>query len=361
MCLIDLGLSPRRTFNLLNELGIRPDQIDDVLLTHFDSDHLHRGWLKPGRRSFPAQTRVRIHRNHARRAEYFGLLTAAETAREQHDGFGHCYDRAFEIHPGVRVDPIVMAHDQQGVVAFRFDFEFVGIRDCDGDAGARSGAREAGSAQAAYVAPSASGSLGYATDLGRVTPSLIEHLRGVNVLAIESNYCPQRQEWSGRPDALKRRIMGGSGHLSNHETLAAVAQISPVEHVVLLHLSRECNCPNLVRTMHEGSDYALTISAQMERTRWIRVAPSMCPVRMKRTLRVGAAMRRGETQMAEPGLWPEPKPVVEAGALDSAGQSAGPSLGPGLCLDQSLDLDENLSVGTSAVAGVSPLQCRGER
>lgn len=113
--------------------------------------------------------------------------------------------------------------------------------------------------------------MGYATDLGRVPERLIERLRGVDVLAIESNYCPRMQMVSTRPWHLKQRIMGGFGHLSNEQALEAIAAIEPREHVVLLHLSRECNCPSLVARLHAGSDYALTISDQETATRWVSV------------------------------------------------------------------------------------------
>jgi phosphoribosyl 1,2-cyclic phosphodiesterase len=77
-------------------------------------------------------------------------------------------------------------------------------------------------------------------------------MRGVDILAIESNYDRAMQLESARPAFLKDRIMGGKGHLSNDECIDAVRAISwprEPEHVVLLHLSRECNCPGLVRGM----------------------------------------------------------------------------------------------------------------
>jgi ribonuclease BN (tRNA processing enzyme) len=150
------------------------------------------------------------------------------------------------IAPGVRIDPITLAHDEQGVTAFRFDLT-------------------------PSNAPHAR--LGFATDLGHTTDAFIDHVRGVDVLAIESNYCPQMQLASSRPAFLKRRIMGGSGHLSNQQALDAIERIAPRQHVVLLHLSRECNRPELVADMHAGADYALTISEQHKPTRWVPLVP----------------------------------------------------------------------------------------
>jgi phosphoribosyl 1,2-cyclic phosphodiesterase len=248
VCLIDLGLSPRRVFKLLRENPdgpIRPDQIDDAIVTHLDSDHAQVGW----RKWLPAHARLHVHRAHARAAREVGL-------RDCNARFS-IFDDGIDLHPGVRVHPVLMAHDEQGVVALRFEIDGYGAGD--GQPGVR-------------------GSLGFATDVGRATDELVDHLRGVNVLAIESNYCPVRQLNSPRPEFLKRRIMGGAGHLSNQQAVEAIQAIRPVEHVVLLHLSRECNCPEQVRGLHEGADYTFTISTQFEPTRWVRVSPGLAGV-----------------------------------------------------------------------------------
>ena len=57
---------------------------------------------------------------------------------------------------------------------------------------------------------------------------------------------------SARPADLKRRIMGGLGHLSNEQALDAVIHIAgrgALRHIALLHLSRQCNDPAIVRSL----------------------------------------------------------------------------------------------------------------
>ncbi len=86
------------------------------------------------------------------------------------------------------------------------------------------------------------------------------------------------QEMSGRPWFLKRRIMGGKGHLSNRQALAAVQQILDrgqrlPDHIVLLHRSRQCNCPELLRALFSKDRRIgprLTLAEQFERTPWLR-------------------------------------------------------------------------------------------
>ncbi|MEO1717287.1 MAG: MBL fold metallo-hydrolase [Planctomycetota bacterium] len=58
--LLDCGLSPRRTRRLLAEADIRPDQLDHILITHFDTDHCHRGWANADL----GNTRARYHISH---------------------------------------------------------------------------------------------------------------------------------------------------------------------------------------------------------------------------------------------------------------------------------------------------------
>ncbi|HVZ94852.1 MAG TPA: MBL fold metallo-hydrolase [Phycisphaerales bacterium] len=213
--LIDAGLSPRRTRYFLAQVGLSIELVDDVLFTHFDTDHCYNGWGG----KFPRHTRIHAHARHRSRARWFDL-PADRT---------NFFEGDFELRGGLRVTTILQSHDEDGVIAFRFD------------------------------APTG-GSLGYATDLGRAGQRLHDALRGVDTLAIESNYCPKMQLASTRPEYLKRRIMGGAGHLSNEQCRDAVREIAPKSRVVLLHLSRECNHPELAASYHANAPYGVVVS-----------------------------------------------------------------------------------------------------
>ncbi len=115
--------------------------------------------------------------------------------------------------------------------------------------------------------------LGFATDVGRPSDELARHLSGVDVLAIESNYCPVMQEHSGRPAFLKRRITGGAGHLSNQQSAALTRRISPGRAAVLLHLSPQCNLESLARREHEPAPYEVIVSRMDRPTPWIDLVP----------------------------------------------------------------------------------------
>jgi len=58
---------------------------------------------------------------------------------------------------------------------------------------------------------------------------------------------------SSRPWHLKQRISGSHGHLSNIEAAAALADLvtDDLAHLMLLHISRECNTSDLaLQTVH---------------------------------------------------------------------------------------------------------------
>lgn len=238
--LIDLGLSPRMTAARLARVGVSMSEVSAVLLTHLDNDHCNPGWCGEGAAALPEGCEVFLPRSWGRQAERMGVCAPA-------GGRLHAFGGYFRTRLGLGVQPTMQFHDALGAAAFRLTLPGWGT-GADG-----------------------AGTIGYATDLGRVTEELVAHLRGVSVLAIESNYCPKMQVSSSRPEFLKKRIMGGRGHLSNGQCLQAVRAIGPRDHVVLIHLSRECNRPEIAAELHAGAGYGLTVSAPFEPTGWIPV------------------------------------------------------------------------------------------
>ncbi len=226
--LIDLGFSPQRTKRLLHARGLGLQHITDIVITHFDQDHWRPAWNP---RPWEGPT-LRLHRRHVKWADKCGALTRRSEV----------FDDSFMLAPGIELRAALAAHDQRGSAALRFEFPGV--------------------------------SIGFATDLGHMTNDLVSHLAGVDLLAIESNYCPRMQAASPRPAFLKNRIMGGSGHLSNAQCADAVRRTEPRASVVLLHLSRECNRPELARAPHAGASYELLLSSQNEPTPWIELTGS---------------------------------------------------------------------------------------
>lgn len=106
------------------------------------------------------------------------------------------------------------------------------------------------------------------TDLGYITHLVRDKVRGSQALILESNHDPRMLQEGPYPWAVKQRIGGRHGHLSNPTAAAFLAEIANdgLRHVVLAHLSKTNNDALLVRDLHQqavnGSRITLTIARQ---------------------------------------------------------------------------------------------------
>jgi phosphoribosyl 1,2-cyclic phosphodiesterase len=240
--LLDAGIGPRTCAKRLTGTGVALTDIRAVVLTHLDSDHFTPNWVAS---LIKYQMRVHAFTPYSRKLAYLfpdliPLLSPFHAT-------------PFNPLPGLNFKPLPFAHDDTGSHGFLITDD--------------------------------SSRVGYATDLGRVPQHLLEAFVNLDILAIESNYDPAMQMASERPYFLKQRIMGGSGHLSNQQALDAVRLIlsrhestsTPLpSHIVLLHRSRQCNCPDLLRTLFSKDlriAPRLTLSHQAERTEWLLPKP----------------------------------------------------------------------------------------
>lgn len=206
--LIDAGLSPRMTAKRLAPLGITLDDISHILLTHLDRDHCYPSWNKAA-----AKHDIIFHAHRRQRSRL--MEPGMDFSRVE------LFNTEIDLGGPTCVQSIPLAHDELGTVGFVLEHE--GHR------------------------------LGFATDLGHVPEILLECFADLHALALESNYDRDMQINSPRPAYLKRRIMGGRGHLSNDQSLEAVLEIadqSSLSQIALLHLSRQCNCPRLLTDLY---------------------------------------------------------------------------------------------------------------
>ncbi|MCH2441589.1 MAG: MBL fold metallo-hydrolase [Candidatus Thalassarchaeum sp.] len=89
-----------------------------------------------------------------------------------------------------------------------------------------------------------------ATDLGEATIELMKHLAGCEHISIEANYDLNRLISGPYPPALKKRISGRGGHLSNEQTADILTEIlhPKLSSIVLCHLSEKNNAPHLAES-----------------------------------------------------------------------------------------------------------------
>jgi len=212
--LVDAGLSTRKITQQLEALGVKPEALDAILLTHEHSDHAAAVGVWARRYKTPV---------------YANRLTA-EALKEDSKGVEwRLFSTGAEFQLGVlKVQSFAIPHDAAEPVGFVLRHE--------------------------------EHSVGFLTDLGVATKMVLERVRTVHTLLLEANHDEKLlQDDTRRPWSIKQRIFSRHGHLSNAAAAEVLAQIAGgnLRRVVLGHLSEDCNTPylalNTVRTRLESS------------------------------------------------------------------------------------------------------------
>lgn len=231
--LVDAGISARRITKHLSELGIAPASLAGVLITHEHLDHVC---------GLGVLTKKHPLCVYCSRYTAQDLKPSASAARYTY------------IEPGspitigdITVTPFGVSHDALDPLGYLFEHE---------------GRR-----------------LGYITDTGCITREILLRARDLHALYLESNYDTTMLRESGRPLSLIERIDNAFGHLSNEQAGEFVRTIAHpgLRHVLLGHLSRECNTPEKARSDMAAvlSEFPeppqLTVCPAADRTDWVEV------------------------------------------------------------------------------------------
>ncbi len=227
--LVDAGLSGRETFKRLRALADRNsadrhsadrpndrvEEISAILITHEHSDHV------AGLQRLAKKLNVPVFLTAPTHDAWSRAVRDAEGAipdlpKVEHFSAG----RGFRV-GDIEVMPFTIPHDAADPVGFTFRAEGVKI--------------------------------GFATDLGYMPASVRDHLRGCNVLVMESNHDVEMLRSGPYPWSVKQRVMSRVGHLSN-EALAEFFSSDydgGAEYLVLAHLSEQNNHPEIARAAAE--------------------------------------------------------------------------------------------------------------
>lgn len=205
--LLDAGVSARRITTGLGALGVAPEELTAILITHEHTDHI---------------AGLQVLTKKLRRP----ILSSAPTCRQI------CYKVPF-------VDDLVRCQEPgTGVqVGSLWVESFSTPHDAAGSVG--------------YSISGEGGRLVLCTDLGYVTEEVRCAAAGCDLLVCEANHDEDWVRSGPSPYYLKQRILGDRGHLSNEAgaELAAFAVANGAKAVALAHLSFENNTPGRARNV----------------------------------------------------------------------------------------------------------------
>lgn len=227
--LIDAGVSAKKIKEGLDYIGIEPDNIKAIFITHEHTDHTSGLRVFAGRHNIPT------------------FATAGTAEELEHSG---CANGTFPLSvigngeieiDGFSVNAFHTSHDVAdscGYVVTLPDQRKVAV----------------------------------CTDLGYVSETVHNAISGVDTIFIESNHDVDMLKNGFYTADLKRRILGVCGHLSNVDCASEILRLaqSGTTRFILSHLSEQNNTPFLAEKqtvsllsdydMERGKDYLLYIS-----------------------------------------------------------------------------------------------------
>ncbi len=204
--LIDAGLPVRALSERVLGSRIGHRAIDHVLVSHGHLDHSRTAGILAKRHgaTLHCAAKIKEHPALARAPLKMDLRIGVETTLEAKGGG-----------PGPRVATTLIPHDCDPTVGFRIEFE--------------------------------GRVLSYLTDMGEPREDVALRLADAHVLVLESNYDAEMLATGVYPQALKDRVRGPGGHLSNDQMAVMLTRMAgPALHtVVLAHLSEKNNRPDI--------------------------------------------------------------------------------------------------------------------
>ena len=203
--LIDAGMPGKAVEGALNQIGVLPETLSAIAVTHEHSDHVKGVGILSRKYHLPVYANERTWNAMARTV---GQIDP-RNRREFTDG------EDFYI-GDLALLPFSIPHDAADPVGYRVYY------------GGRSAAT--------------------ATDLGFMKKDVLKTLAGTDVMVLESNHDPELLMRNPHYSLyLKQRILGNRGHLSNGDSAKALLELyeTGVRQVLLGHLSGENNTPEL--------------------------------------------------------------------------------------------------------------------
>ncbi|WP_034327899.1 MBL fold metallo-hydrolase [Alkaliphilus transvaalensis] len=202
--LIDAGLSGKQIQLKLGEIGVEPQKLSGILISHEHSDHIHGAGILSRRFNIPI---------FANKGTWEGMEHKLGSIKEDNIKIFET-NKPFEM-GNFSILPYEISHDANEPVGFSL---FNGrTKIC------------------------------ITTDLGHITDEIKDHISDSDLVVLESNHDIEMLKAGGYPYYLKRRILSDFGHLSNEACGNAIVDLvnKNVKTVMLAHLSKDNNFPEL--------------------------------------------------------------------------------------------------------------------
>jgi len=199
LLLVDTGFSAKAITERLDTLGVSPADLDAILISHEHSDHVKGLSVLARKHQLP----VWLTRG------TYGKLKDKNLPKVE-----FIYPHGSFTIGAAKVTPFPVPHDA--------------AEPCQ------------------YIVGDGKRRVAVATDMGFVTEYVFDQLKGVDALLLEANYDGEMLSNGSYPWALRKRIDGNYGHLSNEQSavLAAALEHSGLQKLCLGHLSENNNTPD---------------------------------------------------------------------------------------------------------------------
>ena len=206
--LVDAGFSGRDLERRLALVGLAPESVDAIVISHDHGDHVRGAGVFSRRHGTPVHVTERT------------LAACSRVFRGTEPIVPYRVGRHFEI-GAIRVEPFLTVHDAADPVAL------------------------------ALVDTTTETRVGVATDLGRPNAQIRLALAAADFLILEANHDEELLRTGPYPWAVQQRIASSHGHLSNRAAARFACELlhPRLAGVMLAHLSEECNRPELAEAV----------------------------------------------------------------------------------------------------------------
>ncbi len=203
--LIDIGIAARNVEKRMKQIGLDIKKVKAIFISHEHGDHISGLSTLAHRHSLPI---------------YITDATARNIKLIKHLSKPFAANNSIEI-GNLIVTPFSKQHDAADPHSFNISYNNITV--------------------------------GVYTDIGTVCNNLIYYFKQCHAAFLEANYDDEMLENGSYPLHLKKRISGNEGHLSNQQAVDLFIQHrSPnLSHLILSHLSKENNTPQLAKDLFE--------------------------------------------------------------------------------------------------------------